>query len=275
MHGHIVLAANLYRDSHFQKTRAVYDVLTNAGYPVLVSPVFVSAFDQMLPPEIPTLPLRKAAEGAALVIVLGGDGTILHVADAVRGKELPIIGVNLGGKGFLTGLEASEIPLIADVAAGKYRISRRMMLDVELVRGGSVIFSQCVLNDVVVHGGNVDCIGIIACGDGTPITHFSGDGIIVSTPTGSTAYSMSAGGPLVEPDNENIILTPVRPMTLEQCRSAQSFSYSASCSGSKPCSLFACSDAKSRSCLIKSQSGSFCASIRHVTCSGDTASDIP
>ena len=209
MHGHIVLAANLYRDSHFQKTRAVYDVLTNAGYPVMVAPVFVSAFDQILPPEIPTLPLRKAAEGAALVIVLGGDGTILHVADAVRGKELPIIGVNLGGKGFLTGLEASEIPLIADVAAGKYRISRRMMLDVELVRGGSVIFSQCVLNDVVVHGGNVDCIGIIACGDGTPITHFSGDGIIVSTPTGSTAYSMSAGGPLVEPDNENIILTPI------------------------------------------------------------------
>ena len=209
MHGHIVLAANLYRDSHFQKTRAVYDVLTNAGYPVMVSPVFVSAFDQILPPEIPTLPLRKAAEGAALVIVLGGDGTILHVADAVRGKELPIIGVNLGGKGFLTGLEASEIPLIADVAAGKYRISRRMMLDVELVRGGSVIFSQCVLNDVVVHGGNVDCIGIIACGDGTPITHFSGDGIIVSTPTGSTAYSMSAGGPLVEPENENIIMTPI------------------------------------------------------------------
>lgn len=209
MLGHIVLAANLYRDTHFQKTLAIYDILTQAGYAIIVSPVFVSEFDHVLPPEIPVQPIGQAAEGAALIAVLGGDGTILHVADAVRGRELPIIGINLGGKGFLAGLEESELPLIADVAAGKYSISRRMMLDVELLRRGEVIFSQCVLNDVVVHGCNVDCIGIIACGDGMPITHFNGDGIIVSTPTGSTAYSMSAGGPLVEPDNETIILTPI------------------------------------------------------------------
>lgn len=209
MQEHIVLAANLYRDSHFQKTQAVYDILMKAGHAVVVSPVFVSECDHVLPPEIPAKPLQKAANGAALVVVLGGDGTILHVADAVRGMELPIIGINLGGKGFLAGLEEPEIPLVADVAAGKYRISRRMMLDVELLRDGDVIFSQCVLNDVVVHGGNVDCIGIIARGDGIPIAHFNGDGIIVATPTGSTAYSMSAGGPLVEPDNENILLTPI------------------------------------------------------------------
>lgn len=209
MQEHIVLAANLYRDSHFQKTQAVYDILMKAGHAVVVSPVFVSECDHVLPPEIPAKPLQKAANGAALVVVLGGDGTILHVADAVRGMELPIIGINLGGKGFLAGLEELEIPLVADVAAGKYRISRRMMLDVELLRDGDVIFSQCVLNDVVVHGGNVDCIGIIARGDGIPIAHFNGDGIIVATPTGSTAYSMSAGGPLVEPDNENILLTPI------------------------------------------------------------------
>lgn len=209
MQEHIVLAANLYRDSHFQKTQAVYDILMKAGHAVVVSPVFVSECDHVLPPEIPAKPLQEAANGAALVVVLGGDGTILHVADAVRGMELPIIGINLGGKGFLAGLEEPEIPLVADVAAGKYRISRRMMLDVELLRDGDVIFSQCVLNDVVVHGGNVDCIGIIARGDGIPIAHFNGDGIIVATPTGSTAYSMSAGGPLVEPDNENILLTPI------------------------------------------------------------------
>lgn len=209
MQEHIVLAANLYRDSHFQKTRAVYDILTKAGHTVVVAPVFVSELDHVLPPEIPTKPLQQAADGAELIVVLGGDGTILHVADAVRGMVLPIIGINLGGKGFLAGLEESEIPLIADVAAGKYRISRRMMLDVELLRGGEVVFSQCVLNDVVVHGSNVDCIGIIARGDGIPIAHFNGDGIIIATPTGSTAYSMSAGGPLVEPDNENILLTPI------------------------------------------------------------------
>lgn len=209
MQEHIVLAANLYRDTHFQKTRAVYDILTKAGHAVVVAPVFVSELDHALPPEIPINPLQQAADGAKLIVVLGGDGTILHVADAVRGTALPIIGINLGGKGFLAGLEESEIPLIADVAAGKYRVSRRMMLDVELLRGGEIILSQCVLNDVVVHGGNVDCIGIIARGDGIPIAHFNGDGIIIATPTGSTAYSMSAGGPLVEPDNENILLTPI------------------------------------------------------------------
>ena len=160
------------------------------------------------------LPLEEAIEGAALVIALGGDGTILHVADAVRGLELPIIGVNLGGKGFLAGLEETETQELLSVADGHYSVSRRMMLDVELLRSGETTFRQCVLNDVVVHGANVDCIGILARCDGVPVTHFNGDGIIISTPTGSTAYSMSAGGPLVEPDSENIILTPICPHTM-------------------------------------------------------------
>lgn len=209
MIGHFVIAANLYRDAHYQNTLAVYELLRRGGHPAVVSPMFVSTLDHVLPEQIPVQPLCRAIEGASMIVVLGGDGTILHVAGAVCGKAIPIIGVNLGGKGFLAGLEESEIDILADVANGKYSISRRMMLDAELVRDGKTIFSQCVLNDIVVHGGNVDCIGITASGDGVPITRFSGDGIIVATPTGSTAYSMSAGGPLVEPDNENILLTPI------------------------------------------------------------------
>ena len=145
---------------------------------------------------------------------MGGDGTMLFVADVVRGMEIPIIGINLGGKGFLAGLEESETELLLEVADGKHTLSRRMMLDVQLLRDGECIFSQCVLNDIVVHGVQAECIGILAKCDGSPVTHFTGDGIIVATPTGSTAYSMSAGGPLVEPDNENIILTPICPHSM-------------------------------------------------------------
>ena len=99
--------------------------------------------------------------------------------------------------------------MLREIADGQYTVSRRMMLDVELVRNERIICTQSVLNDVVIHGGHVDCIGVTAYGDGVPITRFNGDGIIVATPTGSTAYSMSAGGPLVEPAAQNIVLTPI------------------------------------------------------------------
>ena len=209
MQDHIVLVANLFRDAGFEKARRIYDLLSGAGYEVVASPVFLSEWDESMFHGMRAMELNDALCGAALVVVMGGDGTILHVADVVRGKEIPIIGINLGGKGFLAGLEESETDLLLEVAAGKRTLSRRMMLDVELLREGDCIFSQCVLNDVVIHGVQAECIGILARCDGVPVTHFTGDGIIVSTPTGSTAYSMSAGGPLVEPDNENIILTPI------------------------------------------------------------------
>lgn len=211
---HIVLVANMFRDVGFQKARRIYDLLTEAGHEVCVSPVFLPAWDASMLPGMRSMELEQAVENASLAVVMGGDGTILYVADVARGKELPIIGINLGGKGFLAGLEESETDLLLQVAAGRRRISRRMTLDVTLERDGQVVFSQCVLNDVVIHGANVECIGILAKCDGVPVTNFTGDGIIVATPTGSTAYSMSAGGPLVEPDNENIILTPICPHSM-------------------------------------------------------------
>ena len=185
---HIVIAANPYRDSGLQKALTVYRMLTEHGHQVVVSPVF--APKSYLPEDIPVQPLEQAAQDAALIIVMGGDGTILHVAVTLRDHPIPIIGVNFGGKGFLAGLEDDELDILLEIADGKYTISRRMMLDVELVRNERIICTQSVLN-------------------GVPITRFNGDGIIVATPTGSTAYSMSAGGPLVEPENENIIMTPI------------------------------------------------------------------
>ena len=204
---HIVIAANPYRDSGLQKALTVYRMLTEHGHQVVVSPVF--APKAYLPENIQGQPLKQAAQDAALIIVMGGDGTILHVAVTLRDHAIPIIGVNFGGKGFLAGLEEDELDMLLEIADGKYTISRRMMLDVELVRNERTICTQSVLNDVVIHGGHVDCIGVTAYGDGVPITRFNGDGIIVATPTGSTAYSMSAGGPLVEPAAQNIVLTPI------------------------------------------------------------------
>lgn len=214
MKDHIVLVANVFRDAGFAKARGIYDLLTEAGHTVVVSPVFLPEWDASMLPGMQSMELELAAENASLAVVMGGDGTILYVADQTRGKEIPIIGINLGGKGFLAGLEESETDVLLQVAAGRRRISRRMTLDVTLEREGEIVFSQCVLNDVVIHGANVECIGILAKCDGVPVTNFTGDGIIVATPTGSTAYSMSAGGPLVEPDNENIILTPICPHSM-------------------------------------------------------------
>ena len=214
---HIVIAANPYRDSGLQKALTVYRMLTEHGHQVVVSPVF--APKSYLPEDIPVQPLEQAAQDAGLIIVMGGDGTILHVAVTLRDHPIPIIGVNFGGKGFLAGLEDDELDILLEIADGKYTISRRMMLDVELVRNERIICTQSVLNDVVIHGGHVDCIGVTAYGDGVPITRFNGDGIIVATPTGSTAYSMSAGGPIVEQTAENIIITPICPHAL----SARSF----------------------------------------------------
>ncbi len=214
MESHIVLVTNLFRDAGFEKARQIYHLLTGAGHDVIASPVFLPEWDPSMLPGMNSMELKDAVIGASLVVVMGGDGTMLYVADVVRGMEIPIIGINLGGKGFLAGLEESETELLLEVADGKHTLSRRMMLDVQLIRDGACIFSQCVLNDVVIHGVQAECIGILAKCDGSPVTHFTGDGIIVATPTGSTAYSMSAGGPLVEPDNENIILTPICPHSM-------------------------------------------------------------
>ena len=144
------------------------------------------------------------------VIVIGGDGTILSVVRRLRDRGVPLLGINLGTKGFMANVEPEEIGQILKAARGEYRLSRRMMLETELWRDGKLICRDHALNDVVLHGYG-DCIGMTTWCDGQRVSHFSGDGIIVSTPTGSTGYSMSAGGPIVEPEAENIIISPICP----------------------------------------------------------------
>ena len=210
----ILIATNPFRDLNYQASKKIYQMLSQAGHTCRICPVFAEDDASPQLTGFPTGSIDAHASQARLAIVLGGDGTILFVADLLRKHGLPVAGVNLGGKGFLTSIEADELERLLPIAAGSFNVSRRMMLEVTLVRGAETIFHQSVLNDVVIHGAQAECIGIMAKCDGVPIAHFSGDGILVATPTGSTAYSMSAGGPIVEPDNENIIVTPICPHTM-------------------------------------------------------------
>ena len=151
----------------------------------------------------------KEIEQSDVVVCLGGDGTILHLARMTAPLGVPLLTVNLGTKGFMAELEADEIDqIIAAALAEKIRIDERMMIDVQVSRAGKIIFSDFALNDAVVRG-LTRIVNLSVYGDNQLITHFSGDGIIISTPTGSTAYSMSAGGPIVEPSAKNLAIVPI------------------------------------------------------------------
>ena len=151
-----------------------------------------------------------------LIIVLGGDGTMLKIAPKASRHNIPVIGVNLGRIGFMSEIEADEIELLSNLFNGNCEIKNRMMLDVEIIKNGAEVFcAGMALNDAVVtHGTLAKLIEIgVAC-DGVRITDYRADGIIVATPTGSTAYSMSAGGPIIDPGIECFCVTPICPHSL-------------------------------------------------------------
>jgi len=163
-------------------------------------------------------PEHQLAARADLVIVLGGDGTFIHAARLVAGRPVPILGINLGSLGFMTEISSRETFVALDeVLAGRFTSESRMKLACRLVRADQVIFQDEVLNDVVINKGALARIGDheMLVG-GQYVTTFKADGVIVATPTGSTAYSLSAGGPIVHPTVDAIILTPICPHALTQ-----------------------------------------------------------
>lgn len=204
----VILCPNPYKDRGLQVTLEAKGLLESAGFPVRICPEFLDELPQDLPPEAVWPSLAEALVGAGLVVSLGGDGTIMHTARRLIGHEIPILGVNLGTVGFLAALERCELYRLTEAAAGHLRCSSRMMLRVEVERDGALVYENYALNDAWLHGA-VRMIHVTAQGDGHKIFEFSGDGVVIASPTGSTAYSMSAGGPLVEPTAENIILTPI------------------------------------------------------------------
>jgi NAD+ kinase len=152
----------------------------------------------------------RAAEGCELVLVLGGDGTFLRAAELARNVGIPVLGVNLGRIGFLAEAEAEAIDLVLDhVVAQDYRVEDRLTLDIVVRQGGRVIDQGWALNEASLEKGpRLGVLGVVVEIDGRPVSTFGCDGVLVSTPTGSTAYAFSAGGPVLWPDLEAILVVP-------------------------------------------------------------------
>jgi len=151
-----------------------------------------------------------------LLIVLGGDGTLLSAARLAAKRKVPILAVNLGGMGFLTTVSQDELySILEEIFTGKHRVSERVMLEAEIVRGGTVIRRQNALNDAVLNKAALARIMDLELRvDDEYVTTYKADGLILSTPTGSTAYSLAAGGPIVYPTVEAFVVTPICPHTL-------------------------------------------------------------
>ncbi|MBU1183749.1 MAG: NAD(+)/NADH kinase [Pseudomonadota bacterium] len=165
---------------------------------------------------LPGVERRKLWSIVDLIVVFGGDGTILRTARLVRDRDVPIVGINLGVFGYLTEVNLDEMYSALEVIlAGEFQVEKRMMLDVEISRGGKTLLEGSVLNDVVINRGNLSrIVELETTVDDRYMTTFKADGLIISTPTGSTAYSLSAGGPIVFPELYSIIINPICPHTL-------------------------------------------------------------
>lgn len=159
---------------------------------------------------------HQVAEEADLLLVLGGDGTLLAAAREAAPRGIPILPINMGSLGFLTSFTLDELyPALEDALAGRSTIDERVLLHVERAHNGEVLTRQNVLNDAVVHKGTLArMIQLELYIEGGFVCRYRADGLIVATPTGSTAYSMSAGGPIVHPAVESILITPICPHTL-------------------------------------------------------------
>ena len=207
---HVILTPNPYRDKDFRTVRAAMSILKDAGIEAKVCLPFDVDKSFELPKDIRFHRLDREIHNAELVICFGGDGTILHMAKTATRKNVPILGVNIGTLGFMAELESSELHMLSRLADNEYTIDKRMMLDVVVQRDRDIIFHDIGLNDVVVTKGSVARIAYISvkC-DGVQALQCGGDGVIIATPTGSTAYSLSAGGPIVEPEAKNILITPI------------------------------------------------------------------
>ena len=159
---------------------------------------------------------REISQQADLLIVLGGDGTLLSVARAAHPHNIPILAVNLGSLGFLAEISIDELyPTLENILAGKFEIENRMLLNACIWRNGEKVEDHNVLNDVVINKGAVArIISLQVLVNGQYMTSYRADGLIIATPTGSTAYSLSAGGPIIHPSMHTLVLSPICPFTL-------------------------------------------------------------
>ncbi len=165
---------------------------------------------------IETQEATRLAGSVDLLVVLGGDGTMIRAARLVGEHDVPVLGINYGSLGYLAEFRTNELfPALESILAGDYHLDERVMLDAEVLRDGTRRLHGRVLNDVVINKSALArIIEIEARLNGQFVNAFRADGLIVSTPTGSTAYNLSAGGPVIYPSMEAIVITPICPFTL-------------------------------------------------------------
>lgn len=206
------LFTNIEKDPYLVYTKKVSGILHSYGFEVVIPQSVID----ILRTDIPNTRVGNILDDTDMIISLGGDGTFLKIARMVYEKAIPILGVNLGNLGFLTDIDKDNIQeAIKSISSGEYRIESRMMLDMEIVRNGEIIASDTALNDIVISRGALSRIVYTETFiNDVFVDTYPGDGLIVSSPTGSTAYSLSAGGPITEPDNDLIIMTPICPHIL-------------------------------------------------------------
>ena len=206
----VILTPNPYRDHDFNTVRTTARILEQAGIEVRLCLPFEVDRSFQLPRDLRFSRLDRELPTADAVICFGGDGTILHMAKAATRNGIPILGVNIGTMGFMAELESSELEQLKRLASGDYTIDNRMMLDVTVHRDRDIIFHDICLNDAVVtKGGIARIVHLSVQCDDVQAMECGGDGLIIATPTGSTAYSLSAGGPIVEPEASSILITPI------------------------------------------------------------------
>lgn len=207
----IMVMANFSRSNALSCTENVCTCLYELGVAILMPDTAKENYDRGF---VEYAPFYKALERADALVAIGGDGTILHAAKHAVEYEKPVFGVNAGRLGFLASLEQNELSALKKLAVGEYRIQSRMMLRVRHCHRGNVTEYQA-LNDVVISKGAVSrVIDLDVFCMGRFVSSYRADGIILSTPTGSTAYSLSAGGPIIEPNMNCITLTPISPHSL-------------------------------------------------------------
>lgn len=205
----VILCPNPYRDKNLTAAKEADAILRESG----LETVFCLPFK----PEggdgqfgVPCKPLQQALRTSDLIVAFGGDGTILHLARAASMRGVPVLGVNLGSLGFMSDLELGELELLKNLSAGRYKREKRMMLDVTVLREGRTVYTGGALNDAVITKGAMARVVRLQVSAGEEqLGIFAGDGVVVATPTGSTGYSLSAGGPIVEPTAQNFVISPI------------------------------------------------------------------
>ena len=162
-----------------------------------------------------TAQLTEALTGCDMAIAVGGDGTIVHVAKAAAAVECPVLGINGGHLGFLAGLEADELDALPALLSGEYTVDQRTLVQVTVHTEEGDITRFAMNEAVISRGGLSRLVDVTVLADGAEVLSCRGDGVIIATPTGSTAYSLSAGGPVVDPSVDCVLLTPVCPHSLD------------------------------------------------------------